>query len=86
MEFKVYPEANFLYLFGVTEVDCYGAIDLSTQKTVLFVPRLPIDLKLWMIVYDTAAFKEKYPEIDEIHYVDTFEKYLSERKPVFFSK
>jgi len=57
MEFKVYPEANFLYLFGVTEVDCYGVIDLQTHKTVLFVPKLPIDLKLWMIVFDLESFR-----------------------------
>lgn len=57
MEFKVYPEANFLYLFGVTEVDCYGVLDIQTQKSSLFVPRLPVDLKLWMIVYGLEDFK-----------------------------
>lgn len=56
-EFKVYPEANFLYLFGVTETDCYGVIDLKSQKSVLFVPKLPLDLKLWMIIFDVALFK-----------------------------
>ena len=57
MEFKVYPEANFLYLFGVTEVDCYGVLDIHTCKSSLFIPKLPIDLKLWMIVFGIAEFK-----------------------------
>ncbi len=57
MEFKIYPEANFLYLFGVTETDCYGVIDKYLQKSLLFVPKVPLDLKIWMIVFDLPAFK-----------------------------
>lgn len=34
-------ESYFHYLFGVKEPDFYGAIDLTTQKAILFIPRLP---------------------------------------------
>jgi hypothetical protein len=34
-------DSFFFYLFGVETEDCYGAIDLRTSKSFLFVPRLP---------------------------------------------
>lgn len=34
-------ESFFSYLFGVTEADCYAAIEVPSGKTTLFVPRLP---------------------------------------------
>lgn len=56
-EFKVHPEANFLYLFGVQETDCYGLIDLENGKSTLFIPKLSEDYKLWMIILDVDKFK-----------------------------
>jgi hypothetical protein len=34
-----YQEAFFYYLFGATEMGCYGIIDFETGKSVLLVPR-----------------------------------------------
>ena len=34
-------ESNFHYLFGVIEPDCFGALNMSTGKATLFIPKLP---------------------------------------------
>ena len=36
------------YLFGVNEEDCYGALDLHSHKSFLFVPKLPDSYATWM--------------------------------------
>ena len=49
----------FNYLFGVKEPEFYGALDLSTGKSTLFMPRLP---EVYMVVmgsiYPPAHFQE----------------------------
>lgn len=37
-----------MYLFGVTDEDYYGAIDLRTGRSLLFMPRLPDSYAVWM--------------------------------------
>jgi hypothetical protein len=34
-------ESYFAYLFGVTEPDCHGVLDLTTGQATLLIPRLP---------------------------------------------
>ena len=41
-------ESYFHYLFGVEDEDCYGALDLQTGKSYLFVPHLPESYTTWM--------------------------------------
>jgi len=41
-------ESFFHYLFGVTEADFCGAIDLAEKKAILFTPRLPEAYAVWM--------------------------------------
>ena len=41
-------ESFFHYLFGVTEADFCGAIDLAEKKAILFIPRLPEAYAVWM--------------------------------------
>ena len=43
-----YQEAYFYYLFGATEMDCYGVIDFAAEKAILFVPKLDNFYKIWM--------------------------------------
>lgn len=41
-------ESFFHYLFGITEPDCYGAVDVDTARCTIFMPRLPDVYAVWM--------------------------------------
>ena len=42
-------ESFFHYIFGVLEEEgYYGAIDVATGKTTLFMPHLPSNYAVWM--------------------------------------
>uniref|UniRef100_A0AAZ3S3N6 Xaa-Pro dipeptidase n=1 Tax=Oncorhynchus tshawytscha TaxID=74940 RepID=A0AAZ3S3N6_ONCTS len=61
-------ESFFHWAFGVTEADCYGAIDVDTGKSILFVPKLPESYATWMgEIHPREYFKEKYT-VDEVQY------------------
>uniref|UniRef100_A0A674AYQ2 Xaa-Pro dipeptidase n=1 Tax=Salmo trutta TaxID=8032 RepID=A0A674AYQ2_SALTR len=61
-------ESFFHWAFGVTEADCYGAIDVDTGKSILFVPKLPESYATWMgEIHPREYFKEKYA-VDEVQY------------------
>ena len=76
-----YQEAFFYYVFGVSEMDCYGAIDFEAEKATLFIPRLDEFLKIWITVMDKEAYEKKYPLIDSVQYVDTMEEFFNNLKP-----
>ncbi|TRY90159.1 hypothetical protein DNTS_033346, partial [Danionella cerebrum] len=61
-------ESFFHWAFGVTEADCYGAIEVDSQKSMLFVPKLPESYATWMgEIYPPGHFREKYA-VEEVHY------------------
>lgn len=68
-----YQEAFFYYLFGITEMDCYGAIDFVSEKSILFVPKLDNFYKIWMTTMTKEEWGQKYSGIDEIFYTDEME-------------
>ena len=41
-------EAYFHWTFGVLEPDYYGAVDVASGRSVLFMPRLPAEYAVWM--------------------------------------
>jgi len=58
----------------VSESDCYGAIDVDSGKTIVFVPKLPQSYQVWMgEIYPPSHFKSKY-DVDEVQYVDDVSK------------
>lgn len=72
-------EANFWYLFGVEDPDCYGMIDIDSGKSVLFVPEIPKEYSMWMTVHDKEFFKQNF-DVDEIHYTSEIEEHLEKAK------
>lgn len=81
VSYPEYQEAYFYYLFGVTEMDCYGVIDFHNEKSVLFVPKLDNYYKIWMTLMTLDDMKKKYPLIDEIYYTDDLEAYFKKQVP-----
>uniref|UniRef100_A0A671XC54 Xaa-Pro dipeptidase n=1 Tax=Sparus aurata TaxID=8175 RepID=A0A671XC54_SPAAU len=74
-------ESFFHWAFGVTEADCYGAIDVDSGKSFLFVPKLPESYATWMgEIYPKEHFKAKYA-VDEVHYTCDIVSVLSNLKP-----
>ncbi|XP_023243854.1 xaa-Pro dipeptidase-like [Centruroides sculpturatus] len=70
-------ESFFHWAFGVLEPDCYGAIDVKTGKSYIFVPKLPESYAIWMGKLHTLEyFKEKYG-VDEAHYICDIENVLT---------
>jgi len=78
-------ESFFQWVFGVMEPDCYGILDLTNQKAILFVPRLPESYAVWMgRLKPLEEFREHY-EVDEVRYTDEISQFISEEntKKVF---
>lgn len=63
-------EAYFHWAYGVLEPDWFGALDLSTGKSVLFMPRLPAEYAVWMGKIETCAEAADRYGVDEVRYVD----------------
>ncbi|KAJ7421542.1 xaa-Pro dipeptidase [Pitangus sulphuratus] len=62
-------ESYFHWTFGVTEAGCFGAVDVDTGRSILFVPQLPESYAVWMgKIHPPEFFKKKYG-VDEAHYV-----------------
>ncbi|XP_072488134.1 xaa-Pro dipeptidase isoform X2 [Notamacropus eugenii] len=74
-------ESFFHWTFGVTEPGCFGAIDVDSGKSTLFVPRLPESHATWMgKIHSREHFKEKYA-VDDVQYSDDIAKVLASMTP-----
>ncbi|XP_076851149.1 xaa-Pro dipeptidase isoform X2 [Brachyhypopomus gauderio] len=74
-------ESFFHWTFGVTEADCYGALEVDTGKSLLFVPKLPESYATWMgKIHPREHFKEKYA-VDEVHYTCDIADVLTNLQP-----
>ncbi|XP_059849331.1 xaa-Pro dipeptidase [Hypanus sabinus] len=74
-------ESYFHWTFGVTESDCYGAVDVATGKSLLFVPKLPESYATWMgTIHSREHFKRKYA-VDEVHFACDVAEVLKKLQP-----
>jgi Xaa-Pro dipeptidase len=65
----------------VREPDCYGAIDIDTGRSTLFVPRLPDAYAVWMGKVKTNDEWRAVYEVDEVRFVDELAAVMGERDP-----
>jgi len=80
-EFLFEQESFFQYLFGVKEPGFYGAIQVGTGKTILFMPRLPEEWGVWMgRIQPPGHFQDTY-EVDEVLFTDEIVSTLAAMKP-----
>ncbi len=69
-EMFVRQESFFQWLFGVREPDFFGAVDVKTGHSTLFVPRLPAEYAVWMgRIKRPEEFRSAY-EVSEVRFVD----------------
>ncbi|CAG2163536.1 unnamed protein product, partial [Oppiella nova] len=74
-------ESYFHWTFGVKEPDSYGAIDVNTGKSYLFVPQLPESYAIWMgKLLTTKDFKEIYG-VDECYFTPQICDVIAGLKP-----
>ncbi|KAJ0176056.1 hypothetical protein K1T71_008230 [Dendrolimus kikuchii] len=74
-------EAYFTWVCGVREPGCYFALDVSTGKAHLFVPRLPEEYEVWMGKLLCCVDFKKIYAVDEVHYVDELLEVLKSLNP-----
>uniref|UniRef100_V9KM06 Xaa-Pro dipeptidase n=1 Tax=Callorhinchus milii TaxID=7868 RepID=V9KM06_CALMI len=76
-------ESFFHWTFGVTEANIYGAIEVASGKTHLFIPKLPENYAVWMgTIHPPNFFKDKYG-VDKVHYTCDIAQVLKSLKPNF---
>src|SRR5437762_11408459 len=48
VEFNFKQESFFAYLFAINEPNCYGAIDMNNETSILFIPKKTETDAVWM--------------------------------------
>lgn len=75
-------ESFFHWAFGVLEGDFFGAIDVYSGKSMLFMPRFPKEYATWKgTIHPPEHFKKKY-EVDEVFYTDEIADVLKKKNPL----
>ncbi|GAX85630.1 hypothetical protein CEUSTIGMA_g13045.t1 [Chlamydomonas eustigma] len=69
-------DSYFFYLFGVSEDSWYGALNMQTGKSTLFMPRLPDSYAVWMGPLKSPEYYLGRYGVDEVLYVDEMSKWL----------
>jgi Xaa-Pro dipeptidase len=70
-------ESYFHWAFGVMDPEWYGAVDVASGRSFLFMPRLHESYAIWDGHIKTPEeFKRRYA-VDEVHYVEDMTKVLN---------
>lgn len=70
VEYVFRQEPYFHWAFGVTEPGFYGAVNVCTGESILFVPRLPDSYTIWMGPIKTLCEYKKIYGVDRADYTD----------------
>jgi Xaa-Pro dipeptidase len=71
-------ESYFHWSFGVLEPDFYGAIDVDTGRSILFMPRFSENFAIFMgELSSPKEMKVKY-DVEEVRYADEMAHYFKE--------
>jgi len=70
-------ESYFHWAFGVLEPDYYGAVEVSTGRSILFMPRLPQEYAIWMGAIKSPKDIKRMYGVDEVYYLEDMKKFLS---------
>ncbi|XP_033754940.1 xaa-Pro dipeptidase-like [Pecten maximus] len=74
-------ESYFHWTFGVEEPDFFGAIDVDTQKSILFPPKLPDSYAVWMgKLLELEDFRVRYG-VDEAQWACDIAQVLKTKAP-----
>ncbi|XP_068083318.1 xaa-Pro dipeptidase [Anabrus simplex] len=81
VEYLFQQEAYFQWMFGVREPGFYGAVDVDTGRSILFIPRLPAEYAVWMGHIATPEEIRCRYDVDEVRYVDEIADVLRNMEP-----
>ncbi|VUZ43823.1 unnamed protein product [Hymenolepis diminuta] len=74
-------ESYFHWAFGGLEPDWYGAIEVATQRAILFVPQIPEDSAVYMGEQLTLTdIKDRYA-VDEVYHAHNINEFFSKKNP-----
>ena len=71
-------ESFFRYLFMINEPDCCGMIELTTNKSILFVPRMADDTQRWSGEHKSSKWYCDTYGVDYTYYTDEINNVLQE--------
>jgi Xaa-Pro dipeptidase len=66
----------FNYLFGTKEPDMFGAVDVATGKSTLFIPKLPEWWSIWCGVIHPPAYFQHLYAVDEVKFSEDIVPHL----------
>lgn len=70
-------ESFFHWAFGVLEPDYYGAVEVASGRSILFMPKLPEEYAIWMGAIKSPNDIKIMYGVDEVYYVDDMKNFLS---------
>ncbi|VBB18021.1 xaa-Pro dipeptidase [Yasminevirus sp. GU-2018] len=78
-DFNFKQESFFAYMFAISEPNCYGAIDLENNESILFVPSQDTSDAIWMGPIKTTDFYRQKYGVDKCYRVEDLPEVLTER-------